>query len=93
VDQFTSQGAGELTTSQTVAMVMVFIDPARIMEESKEFHDFEVGPVCLGHAHGVFLDARPVEDAVVAVHRQAVTGEDFFQNGRIIMHGPMTDRG
>ena len=76
--QFSTQRPGELASSQSMGIVAKLVHPTRIVEEGEEGHHLGIRPVRLGDLQAVFQHAGPMDDAVVAVDWQCVSGEDGF---------------
>jgi len=84
--QFPAQGIGELCSAQTMAVVLILVDPPRIMEECKERHHLRIGSVQVRDLSAVFKHAGPVDDSMVATHRKRIAGEDGSQDGGMVVH-------
>ena len=76
IENAAPQIQSEFSRSWAVLRISHFVLPPRVMENSKELHDLNIGPGLFGQSKAVFKDSGPVCHAMIAVKRQSV----IFQN-------------
>lgn len=65
----TAQRARKISPTLPVAVIDLFIHPARIVEKGEKRYDFSVRTVGLGDLQSVFQHPRPMDDSVMPVLR------------------------
>ena len=76
IENAAPQIQSEFSRSWAVLRISHFVLPPRVMENSKELHDLNIGSGLFGQSQAVFENSGPVRHAMIAVERQGVIFED-----------------